>query len=620
MQVELGEIRRFLAAHPPFAALSEGILDAVSPHIETIQVDPETVVLRSRQHVRGLYIIRSGRIAIYGSNGDLWAQRTEGETFGVRALLGDGRSEFDAVALEPTMIYLLADSAFARLQSENPEFKRFFAPLGGVGASPGHADVRLSGDIQSNLIALRVRDVMVRDPVTLAADYSVRDAASLMRGRQLSSLPVTRDGELIGVVTVTDLRDRVVAEGAAPETLLSAVASRPPIQLSADDLAFDALLAMRQRGVTHVPVTQAGRLVGVLTKEDLLRRQSAGFGYFRAAIRRRETPASLAQIVARVPQVLVTLVETGVCAHEVGLIISSIADMTTHRLLQLAETRLGPPPVPYVWLSSGSQARQEQTATTDQDNCMILDDRYEEADHGPYFDELARSVCSGLDACGYRYCPGEMMAMTPKWRQPLARWINYFSSWIEEPAPMAQLLSSVLFDLRPVRGDISLFDRLQEFTAEKAKENSVFIAHMASNALTHIPPLGLFRNFVLVHGGEHDHELDLKFHGTVPIIDLARIYALLAGVKTANTHDRLVEAHRAGVLSEAGMYDLIDALEFLSIARLKHQSQYILSGRAPDTFISPDELSRVERQRLRQAFLAVRAMQSSLASTYQVRR
>jgi CBS domain-containing protein len=613
------EIRRFLAAHPPFAALSKATLDALLPHIETMQVDPDTVVLRARQHVRGLYIIRAGRIAIRGTNGDIWAQRSEGETFGVRALLGGGRSEFDAIALEPTTIYLLADGEFARLQSEYREFERFFAPLGGVGASPGHADIRLSGDIQNNLIALRVRDVMIRDPATLAADHSVREAALLMRSRQLSCLAVTRGDELLGLITNTDLRDRVVAEGVAPETPLTAVSPPPPIELDADGLAFDASLAMRQQGATHAPVMRAGRLVGILAMEDLQRRQSADFGYFGAAIERRQTPASLAQVVARVPQLLVTLVETGVCAHKVGLILSSIADMTTHRLLQLAEARLGPPPVPYIWLSSGSQARQEQTATTDQDNCLILDDRYEEAAHGAYFDDLARFVCSGLNACGYRYCPGEMMATTPQWRQPLATWITYFTSWIEEPAPMAQMLSSVMFDLRPVRGDVRLFDRLQEFTAARARKNTLFIAHMVSNALSHIPALGLFRNFVLVHGGEHDHELDLKLHGTVPIIDLARVYALLAGVKTANTHDRLVEAYRAGVLSETGMHHLIDALEFLSIARLRHQSRHILSGRAPDTFISPDELSRIERQRLRQAFLAVRAMQSSLASAYPVR-
>ena len=49
---------------------------------------------------------------------------------------------------------------------------------------------------------------------------------------------------------------------------------------------------------------------------------------------------------------------------------------------------------------------------------------------------------------------------------------------------------------------------------------------MVRNALTHRPPLGFFRDFVLVHDGQHDDTLDLKHSGLVPIIDMARIYAL----------------------------------------------------------------------------------------------
>jgi CBS domain-containing protein len=68
------------------------------------------------------------------------------------------------------------------------------------------------------------------------------------------------------------------------------------------------------------------------------------------------------------------------------------------------------------------------------------------------------------------------------------------------------------------------------------------------------------------------------------------------------------------------MHDLIDALEFLSLVRLKHQSAQIRRGDAPDNFLSPDELSRIERQHLRDAFVIVRTMQSALASGHQVRR
>lgn len=620
MQGELADIRHFLRGHRPFALLPADVVDSLAEQIEPLDATPETVVLRARQYVDWLYIVRSGKIAIRGINGDIWSQRIEGETFGVQALLGDGQSPFDAVALQDSTILRLPGAMFARLQTAYPAFERFFAPLGGTGGSPAHADARLSAESQANLIALRVRDLMTRDAVMVDAHRPVNEAAALMRDRGVSFLPVTLAGKLAGIISDAHLRDGVAIQGLSSETQVSSVMTGPPQSVGPDTPALDALLAMEEGADDYLPVLEHGQPVGILDKKALLQRQDDGFGYFRASILERRTPASIARVVARIPQLLVSLVETGVAAHRTGLILSSVADITNYRLLQLAEERLGPPPVPYVWVSCGSLARQEQTAVSDQDNCLILDDGYDPTSDGAYFDELSRLVCNGLHACGYDLCPGEMMAMTAKWRQPLARWIDYFATWIEEPAPTAQLLSSVLFDLRPVRGDFGLFDQLQQFTAAKARGNSVFIAHMVSNALTHMPPLGLFRKFVLIRGGEHDHQVDLKLHGTVPIIDLARIYALLAGVKSASTRDRLIEAHAAGVLSKSGMHDLIDAFEFISMVRLKHQSRRIQTGQSPDTFVEPGELSRIERHRLRDAFLAIRSMQSSVASTYPLRR
>ena len=89
--------------------------------------------------------------------------------------------------------------------------------------------------------------------------------------------------------------------------------------------------------------------------------------------------------------------------------------------LQLGEEKLGKPPVPYLWVACGSQARREQTSVGDQDNGMIISNEMEPTDD-EYFAALAKFTCDGLDACGYYYCPGDVMATNPKWRQPLRVW------------------------------------------------------------------------------------------------------------------------------------------------------------------------------------------------------
>ena len=209
--------------------------------------------------------------------------------------------------------------------------------------------------------------------------------------------------------------------------------------------------------------------------------------------------------------------------------------------------------------------------------------------------------------------PAIMMATNPQWRQPLKVWQSYFHDWIEEPDTMAQMLASVMFDLRPIAGDTALFEGLQSATMDKAQRNSIFIRQMVGNSLKHAPPLGFFRNLTLIRTGEHKNTLDMKHAGVVPVVDLGRVYALKGGTYVANTRDRLVAAGKAGVISESGAKDLLDAYDMIVETRLRHQAAQINSGESPDNYLDPMELSELERNHLRDAFLVVKTMQSALS-------
>ncbi|WP_293652447.1 putative nucleotidyltransferase substrate binding domain-containing protein [Thiolapillus sp.] len=139
---------------------------------------------------------------------------------------------------------------------------------------------------------------------------------------------------------------------------------------------------------------------------------------------------------------------------------------------------------------------------------------------------------------------------------------------------------------------------------------------MVRNALTHRPPLGFFRDFVLVHDGQHDDTLDLKHSGLVPIIDMARIYALAEGLHEIGTEDRLRAAAGTPSLSKGGSANLLDAFEFISNLRLEHQAAQIREGESPDNFMSPKQLSKLEREHLKDAFKVVQTMQSTLEMRY----
>jgi CBS domain-containing protein len=368
---------------------------------------------------------------------------------------------------------------------------------------------------------------------------------------------------------------------------------------------------MLERRIGHLPITEGGRLVGIVTQTDLTRFQAVSSARLIGEIARAADAAAIAQITANIPALLAQVVAAGNRHEVVTRLITDIADAATRRLLRLAEDSLGAPPVPYLWLACGSQGRQEQTGVSDQDNCLFLSDDAR-PEHDDYFAALAKFVSDGLNTAGYVYCPGEMMATTPRWRQPLRVWRDYFRGWIARPDPMAQMLASVMYDLRPIGGDEGLYSGLQKATLDASAANSIFMAHMASNALKHTPPLGLLGGFATIRSGEHKAQLDLKMNGVVPIVDLGRIYALRGRLTEVNTRARIVAAIEARAVSSSGGADLLAAYDLIADLRLTHQAAEVRDGQKPDNFMAPSSLSALERSHLRDAFVVVRTMQSAL--------
>lgn len=617
MDAETAEIRDFLNRYHPFDLLPEEVLAQLARSLEITYVRRGTVLTDPGKTMEVLYVIRTGAVETRDPSGTLLARLGEGEYCGARALLRGGLVVNRSEAIEDCLLYVLPGELFDELRRNEKPFAYFFRAF--QGGSLRESFETLPTDKPEELLTLRVKDLSHR-AITIEPGATILSAAQRMRDEKVSSLLVTEGGALVGILTDGDLRNRVVAAGISYDLPVRAAMSTEPTTISSSSYAFDALLTMTRQNVHHLPVTHKGLPVGCLTAADLIHTQVTTPLFLVRDINMRNTTEGLKQVVAQVPRLVRKLVDAGASTQRIGHMVSAITDAVTVRLLQLAEQTLGPPPLPYVWVAAGSQARNEQTALSDQDNCIVIDDRFEETRHDEYFRALSNFVCNGLDSCGYRLCPGEMMATTARWRQPLSVWKAYFTRWIEDPEPQALLLCSIFFDLRPVHGQTALFTELHDMILEKSSKSSIFLSHMTRNALHNEPPIGFFRDFVLIRGGEHDRTLNLKVNGVMPITDLARIYALAIGSGITNTFDRLTAAQAADVLSQEGGQNLRDALEFINMARLRHQARLIAADVPPNNFLPPSELSRFERNHLRNAFKVVKDIQAAMGNTYQVGR
>ena len=485
---------------------------------------------------------------------------------------------------------------------------------------PAPGELQHAPDPHLSLVATPVRALLRREPVAVAPNVPIRDAAMVMSEKRVSSVLIIEEGQLFGIVTDRDLRNRVIAANLGTDAPIMDIATVAPLTIGVGATAFEALVLMARSNVHHVPVMDGARVAGMITATDLTEHHSTSAVFLAGEIYKQSSVEGLQRASVRIRNLQRNLAAADATAHATGQVITAITDALTTRLLQLGEAQLGPPPVDYAWVAAGSQARSEQTAKSDQDNCMVLSDAYDEALHGEYFDALARFVCAGLDACGYVFCPGEMMAMTAKWRQPLRTWKQYFSGWIDEPEPMALMLTCVFFDLRHVYGRAALVDELREHFLGRARGNGIFLAYMVGNALSHQPPLNMFGKIAPSRKGEHRGTVDLKHQGIVPIVDLARVYALAGAHPQVNTQERLETASLSREVSEDSARDLRDALEFLAVTRIRHQARQIEAGQPPDNFLALKELSNFERTQLKDAFAVVQTLQSVLGQRHQAGR
>ncbi|CAD7028528.1 histidine kinase [Pseudorhizobium endolithicum] len=590
----------FVRSVHPYDSLPREELERVVARFNYREFAAGEQIYARGEWLSGLYLIQRGSVEVADASGTVISQLFPRNSLGERGLLADGFAPTTARAATEAGLLILPAPEFRRLMAQQPVFARFFN-RGRQGESR-----------RAELATQKVGDLMSRPAATCGPEESIRDVARAMAERHVSCLAVVENERLVGIVTTRDLVNRVIAAALDPAaTAVSAVMTKDPVALGPDALGSDVLSLMFARSIGHVPVVDADRVLGMITQTDLTRFEAVSATRMITDIAEADVE-KLPEITAQIPQLLVQLVGAGNPPETVSRLITDITDAVTRRLLSAAEERLGPPPVPYVWLACGSQGRQEQTGKTDQDNCIILSDDFREDDR-PWYTELARFVSDNLHACGYVYCPGDMMATNLRWCQPVRVWSGYFESWIAAPQPMAQMLASVMFDLRPIYGLATLFEDLNVRTLRKASENSIFVAHMIRNSLSHAPPLGLLRGFATVSAGEHRNQIDLKLNGVVPIIDLARVYALIGQLAPVNTRARLLAAEEQGVISSSGGRDLLAAYDLISECRLKNQAAQVKAGQRPDNFLAPYELGDFERSHLRDAFVVVRTMQSALA-------
>jgi CBS domain-containing protein len=625
--VAAGQALHFISGLVPFSFLPEEEINNVAAQISIISYPKGTLLfLQGHSKLEYLYIIKKGAAERYFEEEDqktLRGMLGEGDMYGGISILMNKSVAIRTLRVtEDSYFYILPKEIFLAICKQYEAFSDYFTDAFGKRMlDRSYAEIIAGNfkpaEVSPEFFNQPVESIVNRDLVHCDHDMPIQAAAAVMSEYNASSIFVrATDGEFVGVVTDNDLRKKVTATGYDILKPVSDIMSSPLVTISSQALIFETMMEMMQKNIKHLAVRDLrNQVVGVVTNRDLLKAQGQSPFFIVREIAQARFINQIIQVHRQIPQLIQSLINTGAKAQNITRFLTTVSDAILKKIIGFALDEMGPPPARFVFMILGSEGRKEQTLKTDQDNAIIFEDLpAKDAEAAmAYFLKFGEKVCGWLDAAGYAFCKGGIMAKNPQWCQPLKVWKSYFAEWIHTAAPEALLQASIFFDFRLAYGDADLIEALRRHLFDSLVGWPGFFRHLAENALFFTPPIGFFRNFLVESKGEHRDSFDIKA-AMQPVVDYARIYALNHGIAETNTLGRLNELLRQKKISTQQFNELDTVYSYLMQQRFVRQVRVSLEEHAePDNYVNPKKLSRIEQTTLKEIFKRIEKFQAKLS-------
>lgn len=459
------------------------------------------------------------------------------------------------------------------------------------------------------------------DPPRVVVDETVScvEVVQCLRETLASAaIIVNAEMEPVGILTERDVSRRIAFQ-VGPDTPVHQVMSTPVFTVQAHDFLHNAVAWMRRDGIRHLPVIDDRRVVGMLELDYLLAQVSGQTVAQIDRLSHQADPETMRAAKRNQERIAIELLADSVPAADIQQLLSRLNhqiynDAVNYCLWRMEEEGQGPPPVPFEVVVMGSSGRGESSLWPDQDNGLILED-YPDSEHDridAWFIAFSERLTETLDAIGFDFCNGYVMATNPLWRKTLSQWRAQVSGWIRKSEGLALRLSDILFDFTCVYGEGRLSRGLREHITREAAR-PIFLRELFKVDEEHEVPLAPFGIFLTERRrGPNRGKLNLKITGTLPLVGAIRILALKHGVSLTGTLERIATLHERGVLSHDQQDALSHAYRHIVHLLLRQQLRDREEGLFPSNYVSPRTLSRREVDQLKASFRAIKLFRSSL--------
>lgn len=597
--MSLFDQKALLMSIHPFDLLGERMIEQLMTQMDIAYYPKETVLIAPRVRAQSLCIIIKG-VVNETVDGELQNVYTESDSFDPNELIyGNTQSTFSVE--EDLICYELPKESFLNLLQDVESFQNYF--MQDFITKHQNLKERQHQNELSPFMMSRVDEIFLHTPCFVDAKRSIKEALSEMI-RQNADVILVRYDVSVGIVTDTNLREKVLLAEKSTQDPVGEIATFGLVTIERSDFLFNALLLFTKHSIKRLVVVEDDKIVGILEQLDLLSHFANHTHLIAASIDRAVNIDELHNAQRSLVHLINSLTSKGVKIRYISKLVSQLNAKMYAKIFELVVPQKLQTKCALIVM--GSEGRGEQILRTDQDNALIIREGEDEGEFEPYMMRLNEYLLQ----LGFPKCSGNVMVSNPYWRRSISGYKMVISQWIETLDEESLMALSIFLDASCVAGDESLLIECRDYLNEHFEGRSDVLAHLAKSVLTFETPLSLFSGFVLGRA-EHQSELDIKKGGIFAIVHGVRILALEHKISSTNTTERIKELNNVGLFDKRFASELIEAYDTLLGIRLRSMLSQKHTGEEQN-YVNPKLFSKTDRDLLKDAFKIVNTFKKFL--------
>ena len=593
----------FLKKHAPFQAMDEADLLALAGHGRVrFHERHEHIVSQGEAHKNFIFVVQQGVVSLWDEvKGafELRDVRGAGDLLGVERFNGAPVSLYSARAATDVVIYAFPFEHVAALLDAYPDAKQFVSTYSAVTLDYQAADERR-----------RPEDVFLHDVVkakrlvTCGPQDTIRAAAQSMRAHGVDALAVIDvDRRLCGVLTSADLLAWIADSTGNADHTVATILNGSPVALSADASVVDGVLTMGAAGAGAATITDdgtaGGELHALVTAADL----ASVFGDQPVSIlrevHRASTTSELRALNHRARAFALEYLTGARSVDWLARFTTLVDQAIVTRVIALTGVH---EPEGSCWGFCGSAGRGESLTRAMPELIVIS--------ASPRTDSTTvyQRVVELLGECDYLpLAAGRFDASFPT--ASIDEWKERYLGWVGNPILNQMHEARAFFDVRPVHGLHSLWHEIETDIAGAVDRD--FLQIIANDCVARLPPLTFFQDAVVDDMGERSDKFQLDRNALTPLVDVARVYGIAAGlVVGGSTHERFALARRLLPKHQAIFREAADTFSIV----LWQQGRIGIRQGTSGAELPPSLLSRHDRQVLKSGFRVIQQLIELTAS------